>query len=133
MKQFLKGAALAALLALPAAAQDQPRACVAQGELAGFRDRGADAFYGVPFGAALVGKLRWKAPTPPPAWSGVRDADKFGPACMQPDAKPGGPWSIEYYFTGPYSEGCLNLNVWTTAKPGAGQAVVLFVPGGGFN
>lgn len=133
MKLFLKGAALAALLALPAAAQDQPRARVAQGELAGMRERGVDAFLNVPFGAAPVDELRWKAPAPPPAWSGVRDAGKFGPACMQPEAKPGGPWSIEYYFTGPYSEDCLNLNVWTTAKAGAGQAVVLFVPGGGFN
>ena len=133
MRLLVKGAALAALLALPAAAQDQPRARVAQGELAGTRERGTDAFLNVPFGAAPVGDLRWKAPVTPPAWQGSRDASKFGPACMQPDAKPGGPWSIEYYFTGPYSEDCLNLNVWTTAKPGANQAVVLFVPGGGFN
>ena len=137
MRILVKGAALAAMLALPAAAQDQitdqPRARVAQGELIGTRERDADAFLNVPFGAAPVGDLRWKASAPPPAWSGVRDASKFGPACMQPDAKPGGPWSIEYYFTGPYSEDCLNLNVWTTAKPGANQAVVLFVPGGGFN
>ena len=133
MKQMVQGAALAALLTLPATAQDQPRARVAQGELAGTRERGTDAFLNVPFGAAATGDLRWKAPAPPPAWSGVRDASKFGPACMQADAKPGGPWSIEYYFTGPYSEDCLNLNIWTTARPNAGQAVVLFVPGGGFN
>ncbi len=133
MKQLVKGAALAALLALPAAAQDQPRARVAQGELAGTRERGADAFLNVPFGAAPVGDLRWKAPLTPPAWQGVRDASKLGPACMQSDAKPLGPWSMEYLVGPPYSEDCLNLNVWTTAKPGAGQAVVLFVPGGGFN
>ncbi len=133
MRSLVKGAALAALLALPAAAQDQPRARVAQGELVGTRERGADAFLNVPFGAAPVGDLRWKAPAPPPAWSGVRNAGKFGPSCMQPDGKTMGPWSIEYFALPPYSEDCLNLNVWTTAKPGASQAVVLFVPGGGFN
>ena len=40
MKLVLKAMALVALLALPATAQDQPRAHVAQGELVGFRDRG---------------------------------------------------------------------------------------------
>ncbi|MES2472478.1 MAG: carboxylesterase family protein [Pseudomonadota bacterium] len=133
MKQLVKGLGLAALVALPAAAQDQPRARVAQGELSGMRERGTNAFLNVPFAAAPVGDLRWKAPAPPPAWSGARDASKPGPACMQPDAKPLGPWSMEYLIGPPYSEDCLNLNVWTTAKPGAGQAVVLFVPGGGFN
>ena len=119
MTSLIKGAALAALLALPAAAQDQPRARVAQGELVGVRERGADAFLNVPFGAAPVGDLRWKAPAPPPAWQGSRDAGKFGPACMQTDAKPLGPWSMEYLVGPPYSEDCLNLNVWTTARPGA--------------
>lgn len=133
MRLLVQGASLAALLALPATAQDQPRARVAQGELIGTRERGADAFLNVPFGAAPVGDLRWKAAQTPPAWQGVRDATKPGPACLQPDAKPLGPWSMEYLIAPPYSEDCLNLNVWTTAKPGAGQAVALFVPGGGFN
>jgi len=133
MRLLIQGAALAALLSLPATAQDQPRARVAQGELAGTRERGVDVFLNVPFGAAPVGELRWKAAQTPPAWQGVRDASKPGPACLQPDAKPLGPWSMEYLIAPPYSEDCLNLNVWTTAKPGANQAVVLFVPGGGFS
>ena len=133
MKRMLECAALAALLALPATAQEPPRARVVQGELVGTRERGVDAFLNVPFGAAPVGALRWRAAQTPPAWQGIRDASKLGPACLQPDAKPLGPWSMEYLVRPPYSEDCLNLNVWTTAKPGAGQAVVLFVPGGGFN
>ncbi|HEX4270869.1 MAG TPA: carboxylesterase family protein [Rhizomicrobium sp.] len=131
MKTLPKSLALAALLALPAAAEDVPHIRVAQGELAGFKDRGADAYLDIPFGAAPVGDLRWKAPAPPPAWQGVRDATKFGPACMQQDAKPQAPWSIEYFVAPPYSEDCLSLNVWTT--PGKGKAVALFIPGGGFN
>ena len=126
-------AGLLLLIAIPAAAQDAPHIRVAQGELSGFKDRGADAYLKIPFGAAPVGDLRWKAPAPPPPWQGVRDASKFGPACMQRDAQAFGPWSIEYMAGGPFSEDCLSLNVWSTAKPGAGQAVALFIPGGGFN
>jgi para-nitrobenzyl esterase len=132
------GVALALLLAIPAGAQDAPAGAqdaphvtVAQGTLAGFTDHGAQAFLNIPFAAAPVGAHRWAAPLPPPAWKGVRDAAKFGPACMQPDAKPQAPWSIEYFAQPPYSEDCLSLNVWTTG--GSGKAVVLFIPGGGFN
>jgi para-nitrobenzyl esterase len=131
----MKKLAVAALLALPclqgAAAQDAPHIRVAQGELAGFRDRGADAYLNIPFGAAPVSELRWKAPAPPSSWQGVRDASKFGPACMQQDAQPQSPWSIEYFVGSPYSEDCLSLNVWTTT--GKKKAVALFIPGGGFS
>jgi para-nitrobenzyl esterase len=131
MKAILKALSLAALIALPAAAQDAPHMRVAQGELAGFNDRGANAYLNIPFGVAPVGDLRWKAPAPPPAWQGVRGATKFGPACMQQDAQPQAQWSIEYFVGPPYSEDCLSLNVWT--KPGKKRAVTLFIPGGGFS
>ena len=124
-------AGLLLLLIAPANAQEVPHIRVAQGELAGFKDRGADAYLNIPFGAAPVGDLRWKAPAPPPPWQGVRDARKFGPACMQQDAAPLGPWSMEYLAAPPYSEDCLSLNVWTT--PGKNKAVALLIPGGGFN
>ena len=130
MRAMATGMGLALMLALPAAGQAVPHARVAQGELAGTIDHGAQAFLNIPFGAAPVGDRRWAAPLPPPAWSGVRDAGKFRPACMQQDARPQAPWSIEYFVLPPYSEDCLNLNVWTTG--GSGKAVVLFIPGGGF-
>ena len=38
---------------------------------------------GVPFAAAPTGDLRWNAPQPLIAWSGVRNADRVAPACMQ--------------------------------------------------
>jgi para-nitrobenzyl esterase len=133
MKTVLKGLGLATMLVLPATAQDAPRAHVAQGDLAGFRDHGADAYLNIPYGAPATGDLRWNAPDKPAAWTGARDATKFGPACMQQDAKPQAPWSIEFFVGGPYSEDCLSLNVWTTAKKGEAKAVALFIPGGGFN
>ncbi|MGA8579377.1 MAG: carboxylesterase family protein, partial [Bryobacteraceae bacterium] len=38
-------------------------------------------FEGVPFAAPPVGALRWQAPQPAAAWSGVRKADQFGGRC----------------------------------------------------
>ena len=125
MKANIATLGLLMLLAIPATAQDAPHARVAQGELAGFKDRGGDAYLNIPFGAAPVGELRWKTPALPPSWQGARDASKFGPACMQQDAQPQSPWSIEYFVTPPYSEDCLNLNVWTT--PGKKKAVARIV------
>jgi len=127
-----KFAALVALLlgATAAMAQDAPLVTVKSGTLAGIADHGARAYLGIPFAAPPVGPLRFAPPAPPLAWSGVRDAGKYGPACQQQATKPNGPWSAEFFADPPFSEDCLSLNVWTTG--GSGKAVLLFVPGGGF-
>ena len=44
---------------------------------------GLASFKGLPFAASPVGGLRWKIPQPVTAWSGVRKADTFAPACVQ--------------------------------------------------
>ena len=41
-------------------------------------------FKGVPFAQPPVGPLRWKPPVALPAWQGVRKAQSFGAACVQP-------------------------------------------------
>ena len=46
-------------------------------------DHSVRMFKGIPFAAPPVGDLRWKAPQPAKAWSGVRQADRFGSACLQ--------------------------------------------------
>src|SRR5436305_1642407 len=77
------------------------------GLLAGSSQDGVAIFKAIPFAAPPVGLLRWREPQPPAAWSGVRSALNFGPACVQkgmyPDDAP----------EEPTSEDCLTLNIWT--------------------
>ena len=37
------------------------------------------SFKGIPFAASPVGDRRWKAPQPAQPWSGIREANRFGP------------------------------------------------------
>jgi para-nitrobenzyl esterase len=82
---------------------------------------------GVPFAAAPVGALRWRAPQPVSKWSGVRDATQYRNDCMQlpfpSDAAPLG--------TSP-AEDCLYANVWRPADSRQRLPVVVWIYGGGF-
>src|SRR5205823_6180385 len=86
---------------------------VRQGELRGVVSDGVASFKGIPFAAPPLGDLRWRGPRAPGAWSGVREADRFSPACMQSGPAAFGPWTLEFLLRGPVSEDCLYLNVWT--------------------
>lgn len=89
---------------------------------------GVKAYLGVPFAAPPTGDLRW-APPKPSHWTGIFNADRKGPACIQVLR----PHDINHYFgeeaTG---EDCLTLNLWTNAKAGEKRPVVVFIYGGGF-
>ncbi len=88
------------------------------------------AFLGIPFAAQPVGNLRWKAPQPPPTWSGIRAATKYGPACPQTPS----PWLPEMLGIQKMAtdEACLYLNVWTPNLRGnAKLPVMVWVHGGG--
>ena len=91
-------------------------------------DPSVRVFRGVPFAAPPVGDLRWKAPRPAAAWTGVRKADTWGTRCMQ-----GPMWGPLLTRDTQMGEDCLYLNVWTTARAAkAKQPVLVMFHGGGF-
>ena len=114
MRGFAWAAALSILIS--SAAFAGPQVTVPQGALAGTTDGGISVFKDIPFAAPPIGDLRWRAPQPAANWSGVRDASKFGPICMQAPRPKG-----MAYEKLPESEDCLSLNVWSpNTAPGTG-------------
>jgi para-nitrobenzyl esterase len=115
---------------LAAVAADTNQVTVDSGKLQGITncDQTVRIFRGVPFAAAPVGDLRWKGPQPAASWTGVRQADKFGSACLQTDV-----FGDIYFRDAQPSEDCLNLNVWVPAKSASAKLpVFLWYYGGGF-
>ena len=101
---------------------------VAQGKLKGLvLPSGVSVFKGVPYAAAPVGDLRWRAPLPPPQWSGVKPAVEFGPRPVQKS-------NLMYEFRSKKSsEDCLYLNIWAPAHDNQGlKPVYVFIHGGSF-
>jgi para-nitrobenzyl esterase len=98
---------------------------VQHGALRGKRAGEGAVFLGIPYAAAPVGALRWRAPQPVQPWSGTRDALAFGPDFPQAaNAKLRAPRQ---------DEDCLYLNVWTPALDAGAKLPVLFwIHGGGF-
>ena len=108
--RILLAAAVLAGVAAPGAAE-APVVHAPAGSLRGEAGEGVRAFRGIPYAEPPVKQLRWRAPVPASAWSGTRDATRFGPACVQPPARPGSIYSPAEQL--PTSEDCLSLNVWT--------------------
>src|SRR5215475_855312 len=71
-----------------------------------------DQFLGVPYAAAPIGALRWRAPRPATPWHGVRDATKPASPCAQIDLSKG-------FQSG--SEDCLYLNIYRPENTGHEQ------------
>ena len=113
--QFLLTAilALAGGVLAPAAQNDSLLTKLDSGTVSGTLSAADVRIYkGIPFAAPPVGDLRWRAPKPLAHWEGVRQADKFGPTCMQGNGNGS-------------SEDCLYLNVWTAAKTASEKRPVM--------
>lgn len=81
-------------------------------------DNGSDLVcYGIPYGAAPVGELRWSAPQDPAPWSAPKDCTRVSEVAYQ-------------YSSGPIgTEDCLKLDVYTTADAYR-RPVLVFIHGG---
>ena len=126
----------AAVISLAACSPGNPVLSVEGGLVQGVEcEPGITVFKGIPYAAAPVGELRWKAPAPVEPWEGVRVCDTFGAPSIQSPHTPGG-YTPEFFFDGDpqFSEDCLYLNVWTPAagKPERKLPVCLWVHGGAF-
>ena len=84
------------------------------------------AWLGIPYAQPPVGELRFRAPQPPQAHSGILEAEEFGPACLQEKSLFSGGKSIYGY-----SEDCLTLNIWRPNKKGK-FPVMFWIYGGGY-
>src|SRR5215831_20722971 len=116
-------------LALPLAAAITEPVRVEQGLLAGIAGTAPEVrvFKGVPFAAAPVSELRWRAPKPAAKWSGVRNASEFAPICMQRRPNAAGIGSESR----PMGEDCLYLNIYTAAKTANDKLpVMVWIHGG---
>jgi para-nitrobenzyl esterase len=108
---------------------------VSGGIVRGVREGNILAWRGIPYAAAPVGPLRFRAPRPVPSWQEVRDASRFGKAAAQP-------WRGQFRAVGadlPVSEDCLTLNVLSkdvdsrAPDAGLGLPVMVFIHGGGYS
>lgn len=107
------------LCAVPVATQ--------QGLVSGAAEPGlaACSYLGIPYAAPPRGELRWHAPLPAAARSGLYEAKSFGPSCLQDESFTGGGKSRSF------SEDCLTLNIWRPAKAGV-FPVMVWIHGGGY-
>ena len=91
-------------------------------------EAGIQSYRGIPYAAAPVGALRWKAPAPVRPWDGVRGVSQWGARCMQ------NPRLGNFDPLNPrMDEDCLYLNVWTPVdaqKSGKRVPVMVWIYGG---
>ncbi|WP_300529492.1 carboxylesterase family protein [Maricaulis sp.] len=137
-KLFAVPAVLASLVACgepvepPAVIDETTARTISQGELVGFTDQfGAQVWRAVPYAAAPVGDLRWRAPRPAEAFEARFEALEFGPRCPQITNALDEAEGLEAgQIIG--SEDCLTLDIYAPpgTQPGDDLPVMVWIHGG---
>ena len=96
------------------------------GTFVGKEKEGVLIFKGIPFAAAPIGNLRWKAPQPVSSSNDVREAYYFGKSPLQ------APLNSELASCYPTDEDCLYLNVWADSNREITKPVMVFIHGGAY-
>ncbi|GJC90806.1 lipase 2 [Colletotrichum liriopes] len=124
-------------------AADSPTATISSGLIRGASTTLPNAalvvnkFLGVPY---AMPPRRFSLPEPPVSWADTFNATDFGPACLQnfglSELGPR-PELLQGLFNNPpppESEDCLSINIFAPATPSADAdlAVLVFIPGGGW-
>lgn len=133
------GAAISSSLFLtPRRAFSQPRAdsfsevATTAGRIRGRIEDTVHIFEGVRYAETPVGPRRFLPPVPLKPWTGVRDALEYGRRAYQPSRPMIPEVGDAMTGSGPMSEDCLHLNVWTPAKGAGDRPVMVWFHGGGF-
>jgi para-nitrobenzyl esterase len=122
VRSFVAGLCLSICVSAHSAAVVETPAGKLRGEASGTMR----VFRGIPYAHPPVGAARWRPPAAMSPWSEVRDATRFGAACVQPRSRGG---SIYADDLAALSEDCLFLNVW--AREGLRDApVFVWIHGG---
>lgn len=104
---------------------------ISTGRVRGTAAAGVRMFKGIPYGASTAGANRFMLPKPPEAWTGVRDASAYGPRAFQPFRPMVPEIGDALTGSGPMSEDCLRLNVWTPNTDNGRRPVMVWFHGGG--
>lgn len=92
-----------------------------KGKVQGFETEGVNAWFGIPFGKAPTGELRFKRCVPADPWEGVLDCTRIG---HDP---------IQFIAQRPTEdEDCLNVNIWAP-KEAKNLPVMVYYYGGGLH
>lgn len=103
---------------------EKPLVTTKMGTISGTKENGINIWRGIPYAKQPLGELRFLAPQPVEAWTGVKDATKFGHICPQTKRATKDP--------NERGEDCLSLNVWSPAADGKKRPVMVWIHGGGF-